>query len=150
AARAAIGYVPEEVALDRHLTARQHLELSSRLYRVPRAELRGRVDEALRLVELAERADEPVKRFSGGMKKRLDLACGLLHRPSLLILDEPTVGLEIEIRLRICRFVADLLARGTAVLLTTHDMEEADDLADRVAIVDHGRVRVMGTSAQLK
>lgn len=150
AARASIGYVPQEVALDRHLTARQHLELSGRLYRVPAAELASRVEELLRLVELSDRADEPVKRFSGGMKKRLDLACGLLHRPRLLILDEPTVGLDIQTRLRIWRFAADLRAQGTAILLTTHDMEEADELADRVAIVDHGEVQVMGTSAELK
>jgi ABC-2 type transport system ATP-binding protein len=150
AARAAIGYVPQEVALDKYLTARQHLELSGRLYRVPTAELAGRVDDVLRLVELADRADEPVKAFSGGMKKRLDLACGLLHRPKLLILDEPTVGLDIQTRLRIWRFAADLRAQGTAILLTTHDMEEADELADRVAIVDHGKVQVLGTSAELK
>ncbi|MCO5169543.1 MAG: ABC transporter ATP-binding protein [Planctomycetes bacterium] len=149
-ARAAIGYVPQEVALDRHLTARQHLELSGRLYRVPAADLRARVGELLALVELSDRADEPVKRFSGGMKKRLDLACGLLHRPRLLILDEPTVGLDIQTRLRIWRFVAELRAQGTAILLTTHDMEEADELADRVAIVDHGRVQALGTAAALK
>ncbi|MBX3466044.1 MAG: ABC transporter ATP-binding protein [Planctomycetes bacterium] len=149
-ARAAIGYVPQEVALDRHLTARQHLELSGRLYRVPAAALRARVGELLALVELTDRADEPVKRFSGGMKKRLDLACGLLHRPRLLILDEPTVGLDIQTRLRIWRFVAELRAAGTAILLTTHDMEEADELADRVAIVDHGKVQALGTAAALK
>jgi ABC-2 type transport system ATP-binding protein len=150
AARAVIGYVPQEVALDRHLTSRQHLVLSARLYHVASADLAPRVDAVLRLVELADRADEPVKRFSGGMKKRLDLACGLLHRPRLLILDEPTVGLDIQTRHRIWSFVADLRAQGTAVLLTTHDMEEADELADRIAVVDHGKVQVLGTSAELK
>jgi ABC-2 type transport system ATP-binding protein len=150
AARAVIGYVPQEVALDRHLTARHHLELSARLYRVPSREVGPRVQEALALVELADRADEAVKRFSGGMKKRLDLACGLLHRPKLLILDEPTVGLDIQTRLRIWKFVADLRAQGTGVLLTTHDMEEADELADRIAVIDHGKVQALGTSAELK
>ncbi len=148
--RARIGYVPQEVALDRHLTARQHLELSARLYHVPKAEAPVRVVEALRLVDLELRQDDLVKHYSGGMKKRLDIACGLLHAPRLLILDEPTVGLDIQTRLRIWRFVADLRTQGTAVLLTTHLMEEAEELSDRIAIIDHGRVQVAGTLAELK
>ncbi|HBP22220.1 MAG TPA: hypothetical protein DEA08_31115, partial [Planctomycetes bacterium] len=89
AARALLGYVPQELALDRHLTGRQHLELSARLYRVPKAELGARVDQLLEVVGLSDRAGDSIRKYSGGMKKRLDIACGLLHRPKLLILDEP-------------------------------------------------------------
>ena len=150
AARALLGYVPQEVALDRHLTGRQHLELSARLYRVPRAEAEARIAEVLKLVEMEARADDGVRTYSGGMKKRLDIACGLVHRPKLLILDEPTLGLDIQTRYRIRDFVATLRAEGTGVLLTTHDMEEADRLADRVAIIDHGRIQAQGLSSELK
>ncbi len=148
--RALLGYVPQEVALDRHMTGLEHLELSARLYRVPAAERAGRIAHALALVSLADRAREPIKRYSGGMKKRLDLACGLLHRPRLLILDEPTVGLDLQTRLEVWRFVRELRRDGAAVLLTTHDMDEADELADRIAIVDHGKVQAQGTAAELR
>lgn len=150
AARALLGYVPQELALDRHLTGRQHLELSARLYRVPKAELGARVDQLLEVVGLSDRAGDSIRKYSGGMKKRLDIACGLLHRPKLLILDEPTLGLDIQTRYRIWSFVAELRAEGTAVLLTTHDMEEADHLSDRIAIIDHGELQATGTSAELK
>ncbi|MGE0713222.1 MAG: ATP-binding cassette domain-containing protein [Planctomycetota bacterium] len=150
AARAALGYVPQELALDRHLTGRQHLALSARLYHVPRAEQEARVAALLEVVDLTARADDSIKTYSGGMKKRLDIACGLLHRPRLLILDEPTLGLDLQTRYRIWSFVAGLRAEGTAVLLTTHDMEEADHLSDRIAIVDHGQLQAQGTGAELK
>ncbi len=150
AVRGLVGYVPQEVALDRYLTGRQHLELSARLYRVPRAERAARVEALLQLVELSNRADEAVRRYSGGMKKRLDIACGLIHRPKLLVLDEPTLGLDIQTRLRIWDYVAGLRAEGTAVLLTTHDMDEADHLSDRVAIIDHGEIQAAGSAAELK
>ena len=150
AVRALVGYVPQEVALDKHLTGRQHLELSARLYRVPGAQVAGQVAAALDLVGLADRADEAIRRYSGGMKKRLDIACGLVHRPRLLVLDEPTLGLDIQTRHRIWDFVAELRTHGAAVLLTTHDMDEADHLADRVAIVDHGRIQALGTATELK
>jgi ABC-2 type transport system ATP-binding protein len=148
--RSKVGYVPQELALDRYLTGRQHLELSARLYRIPRAEVDARIAKALETVELRDRADDGIKEYSGGMKKRLDIACGLLHRPELLILDEPTLGLDIQTRFRVWDFVAELRASGTAVLLTTHDMDEADHLADRVAIIDHGKIQALGTSSELK
>ena len=150
AVRALIGWVPQELALDRHLTGRQHLELTARLYRVPRAEAARRIDELLELVELRDRAHDLAKRYSGGMKKRLDLACGLVHRPRLLVLDEPTLGLDIQTRVRVWEFVGRLRREGTTVLLTTHYMEEADQLADRIAVVDGGRLRALGTPAELK
>ena len=150
AARALLGWVPQEVAIDRHLTGRQHLELAARLFHVPRAEARARIEELLRLVELSDRADDLVKRYSGGMKKRLDLACGLVHRPRLLVLDEPTLGLDIQTRVRVWEFVGKLRAEGTTVLLTTHYMEEADQLADRIAIVDHGKLQALDTPTGLK
>lgn len=150
AARAKLGYVPQEIALDRYLTGRQHLELSARLYRVPKALAKERIAKLLEVVELTDRADDGIKAYSGGMKKRLEIACGLIHEPELLVLDEPTQGLDIQTRYRIWDFVADLREKGTAVLLTTHDMEEADRLADRIGIVDHGKLQDEGTSAELK
>lgn len=150
AVRRLVGYVPQEVALDRYLTARQHLELSARLYGIPRREASQRIESVLELVELRDRADDGVKGFSGGMKKRLDIACGLLHRPRLLVLDEPTVGLDLQTRYKVWDFVRALRDEGVSVLLTTHDMEEADELADRIAIIDHGRVQSQGSSAELK
>lgn len=148
--RTLIGYVPQELALDRYLTGRQHLELSARLYRLGRAESKERIAKVLEIVELSDRADDGIKEYSGGMKKRLDIACGLLHRPKFLILDEPTLGLDIQTRFRVWDFIADLRAGGTAILLTTHDMDEADHLADRVAIIDHGKIQALGTAAELK
>lgn len=150
AARAALGYVPQEIALDRYLSGRQHLELAARLYRVPKQEAAERIARLLEVVELSDRADDGIKKYSGGMKKRLEIACGLVHEPRLLVLDEPTQGLDIQTRLRIWDFVAQLRERGTAVLLTTHDMEEADRLADRIGIVDHGQLQAEGTGAELK
>jgi ABC-2 type transport system ATP-binding protein len=149
-ARAVLGYVPQELALDRHLTGREHLALSARLYRVPRAEQPARIKQLLEVVDLSDRADDSIKTYSGGMKKRLDIACGLLHEPRLLILDEPTLGLDLQTRFRIWAFVEELRSKGTAVLLTTHDMEEADHLSDRIAIIDHGKIAATGTGSELK
>ncbi|MBL4847988.1 MAG: ABC transporter ATP-binding protein, partial [Planctomycetes bacterium] len=150
AARAKLGYVPQEIALDRYLSGRQHLELSARLYRVPKETAKERIEALLEVVELSDRADDGIKTYSGGMKKRLEIACGLIHQPELLVLDEPTQGLDIQTRYRIWDFVAELREKGTSVLLTTHDMEEADQLADRIGIVDHGKLQAEGTSVELK
>src|SRR5262245_23792325 len=120
AARASMGYVPQELALDRMLTVREHIELSARLQRLPAAEVRSRTDELLALVELSHKESRRAKTLSGGEKRRLDLAMGLVNKPRLLILDEPTVGLDIQTRQRIWDFVGGLRARGTTVLLTTH------------------------------
>ncbi len=149
-ARERIGYVGQEVALDRSLTAREHLELQAGLYHIPPSMQAERIGEILDLVELTDRADDQVRTFSGGMKKRLDLACGLIHRPRLLVLDEPTLGLDIQTRTRIWQFIRTLREQGTTILLTTHYLEEADQLCDRIAIMDHGKIQTCGTPAELK
>ncbi|MEZ6185107.1 MAG: ATP-binding cassette domain-containing protein [Planctomycetota bacterium] len=148
--RTCLGYVPQELALDRYLTGREHLELSARLYRLPRREAQARIAELLDVVELSDRADDAAKTYSGGMKKRLDLACGLLHRPQLLVLDEPTLGLDVQTRHRIWAFVSRLRESGTTVLMTTHYLDEADQLADRIAVIDHGTIVAQGTAQELK
>lgn len=150
AVRSAIGYVPQDVAVDRFLTGRQNLELLANLYHLPAGDIPARVNELLALVELTDRADDAVKGYSGGMKKRLDIAGGLLHRPKLLVLDEPTLGLDIQTRVRIWETVRKMREQGTAVLLTTHYLEEADQLCDRIAIVDHGKIQALGTPSELK
>lgn len=150
AVRAAIGYVPQDVAVDRFLTGRQNLDMLANLYHLPPEDIPARVNELLALVELTDRADDRVMGYSGGMKKRLDIAGGLLHRPKLLVLDEPTLGLDIQTRVRIWETVRKMREQGTAVLLTTHYLEEADQLCDRIAIVDHGKLQALGTPAELK
>jgi ABC-2 type transport system ATP-binding protein len=150
AVRRCLGYVSQDVALDRALTGREHLELHASLYHLPRAEAQRRIAEVLALVELADRADDPVRQYSGGMRKRLDIACGLVHRPRVLLLDEPTLGLDLQTRRRIWDAIRGLRREGLTVLLTTHYLEEADQLADRVAIIDHGRVVALGAPEELK
>ncbi|MBI3893667.1 MAG: ATP-binding cassette domain-containing protein, partial [Candidatus Wallbacteria bacterium] len=109
-----------------------------------------RIREVLDLVELSDRADDRVKTYSGGMKKRLDIACGLVHQPRLLVLDEPTLGLDIQTRTRIWEYIRRMRSGGTTILLTTHYMEEADRLCDRIAIIDQGKIQALGTPIQLK
>jgi ABC-2 type transport system ATP-binding protein len=149
-ARAALGYVPQEVALDRLMSGRQNLELLASLYHLPPADIPRRVDELLGLVELTDRADDQVKGYSGGMKKRLDIAGGLLHRPKLLVLDEPTLGLDIQTRVRVWETIRKMRGEGTTILVTTHYMEEADQLCDRIGIIDHGKIQAIGTPDSLK
>lgn len=150
AARASFGYVAQETALDKTLTGREHLELQANLYHIERMRIRTRVEEALDLVGLREAADRRIATYSGGMARRLDLACALLHEPRLLILDEPTVGLDIHTRSAVWNFIERLAERGTAVLLASHFMEEIEMLAQHIVILDHGRVLGQGTAAQLK
>jgi ABC-2 type transport system ATP-binding protein len=150
AVRRCLGYVSQDVALDRALSGREHLELHAALYHLPKALARDRIAEVLQLMELTERADDAVRTYSGGMRKRLDLACGLLHRPRVLLLDEPTLGLDVATRRRIWDTVRSLKQQGLTVLLTTHYLEEADQLADRVIILDKGKVVAQGSPTQLK
>jgi len=151
AARRAIGYVRQEVSVDPYLSAFENLWVYGRLFHIPGAVLRGRIEALLGLVELSDRAGERVRQFSGGMKKRLDIACGLLHRPRLLILDEPTLGLDVQTRHRIWDYVRGLREKeGVTVLLATNYLDEADRLADRVVIIDHGKAVAEGTPAELK
>ena len=146
-----LGYVPQQLSIESALTGRQNVDLFARLYDVPRRERRARVDDALRAMQLLEVADRPAKTFSGGMVRRLELAQALVNRPSLLILDEPTVGLDPIARDSVWTQVANMQQEfGMTVLLTTHYMEEADALCDRVALMHHGVLRAVGSPHDLK
>jgi ABC-2 type transport system ATP-binding protein len=149
--RAAIGAALQEAALDPLLTGREHLRLQTAMHGLPRAQRRRRGDELLARVGLMEAADRKVGGYSGGMKRRLDLALALAHHPRILFLDEPTTGLDIQSRLALWAEVRRLASEeGVTVFLTTQYLEEADELADRVGIIDHGRIVAEGTPAQLK
>lgn len=149
-ARQLLGYVAQEVALDKVLTGRELLQLQAALYHLPKAKIAERIDSALQLLGLESWADQKTGTYSGGLRKRLDLAAGLLHEPMVLVLDEPTVGLDIESRKVIWDFLRQLRERGTTILLTSHYLEEIDALADRVAIIDRGQVIAEGTPSELK
>lgn len=148
-AKRQIGLVPQEVALYEEFTARENLQFWGGLYDLPRAELKQAIDEILQRVGLAERAREPVSRFSGGMKRRLNLAAGLVHRPRVLLLDEPTVGIDPQARNAILEIIRDIARQGTTIVFTTHHLEEAEKLCDRIAIMDHGRVLQTGSLSEL-
>ncbi len=151
AVRRAIGYIPQESGVDRYGTGRENLMLQGRVQGMSGAGLRARVDELLAFFGLADAADRIVNGYSGGMKRRLDIALGLVHRPRVLFLDEPTTGLDPEARVALWEEVSRLAKQETlSILLTTHYLEEADELADRLAIVSSGRVVVEGTPAALK
>jgi ABC-2 type transport system ATP-binding protein len=149
--RASIGAALQEAALDGLLTGREHLRLQATLQALPRADRNQRSDELLERVGLVEAADRKVKTYSGGMKRRLDLALALVHRPRILFLDEPTTGLDIQSRTALWAEVSRLAREdGVTVFLTTQYLEEADVLADRVGIIDHGHIVAEGTPAALK
>jgi ABC-2 type transport system ATP-binding protein len=148
--RRLIGYVPQERAIDRFLTGREHLLLLADLYHLPKDEAQRRIPELLKLVDLEARADLPAKTYSGGMKRKLDIACGLLPNPKVLFLDEPTLGLDVQSRLRIWDYVRQLKARGITIVMTTNYLDEADQLCDRLAILDGGRIRALGSPSELK
>jgi len=149
-ARQLLGYIAQEVALDKVLTGRELLELQAAIYHIPKAQLQGRIDKMLDLLEISDIAGKKTGAYSGGQKKRLDLAAGLLHQPAVLVLDEPTVGLDIESRSAVWKFLRQLQSEGTTILLTSHYLEEVDALAGRVAIIDKGEVISTGTPAALK
>jgi len=148
-AKAAIGYVPQELAIYPDLSARENLRFFARLYGLSAKQANRRVDEVLAVVGLADRAREQTKNFSGGMQRRLNIGLGLLHRPRLLVLDEPTVGVDPQSRNAILESVEELGREGMAVLYTTHYMEEAERLCDRVGIIDLGVLKAEGTRAEL-
>lgn len=150
AAKRQLGVVPQEVALYEDLTARDNLSFWGSLYGLGGRELKSRIDESLARVGLTERADSRVSTFSGGMKRRLNLCMGLLPRPRVLLLDEPTVGIDPQARLSILEVVREVAGAGTTVLYTTHYMDEAEELCDRIAIVDHGRILTVGTLDELQ
>ena len=151
AVRRAIGYVPQESGIDTYGTGRENLMLQGRVQGMGGRELRRRVDELLELVGIADAADRVVRGYSGGMKRRLDVALGLVHRPRVLFLDEPTTGLDPEARVAMWSEVRRLASQESlTILLTTHYLEEADELTDRLAIMSRGKVVVEGTAAELK
>ena len=149
-ARQYLGYIAQEVALDKVLTGPELLQLQSALYHLPRSIAQERIGIVLKLLNLESYADQKTGTYSGGLKKRLDLAAGLLHQPQVLVLDEPTVGLDIESRMAVWDFLRGLREQGTTVLLTSHYLEEVDALADRVAIIDQGMVIASGKPSTLK
>ncbi len=148
--REAIGIVFQEDVLDRDLTVWETMEFHGRLYSIPRDERRRRIEDMLAIVELTVKRNERTKNLSGGMKRRLQIARGLLTRPDILFLDEPTSGLDPQTRLRMWDYIREVNAAGTTVFMTTHYMEEADMLSDRISIIDHGRIIVSGTPGDLK
>jgi ABC-2 type transport system ATP-binding protein len=149
AAKAGIGYVPQELAIYPDLTARENLEFFGRLYDLGGAQLKARVGEVLELIGLTERAKDRTSTFSGGMQRRLNIGIGLLHQPRLLLLDEPTVGVDPQSRNAILESVAELGRQGMAILYTTHYMEEAERLCTRIGIIDGGEIRAEGTRKEL-
>jgi ABC-2 type transport system ATP-binding protein len=144
-----LGIVPQEVAVYPLLTARENLDAFGRLYGLSGSLLKQQVAWALDHTGLADRADEAVKRFSGGMKRRLNIACGVIHKPKVVLLDEPTVGVDPQSRDRIYDMLADLASQGVSLLVTTHHLEEAEARCSRTVIIDHGRVIASGSLAEL-
>ncbi len=149
-ARQRLGYVAQEVALDKVLTGRELLQLQAAIYHIPGKLAKKRIDQVIRLLGIEDWADKKTGTYSGGIRKRLDLAAGLLHQPDVLVLDEPTVGLDIDSRVAVWDFLRQLRDSGTTVLITSHYLEEVDALADRVAIIDQGVVIATGTPSELK
>jgi ABC-2 type transport system ATP-binding protein len=150
AARQALGVVPQEIALYDDLSAVENLKYWGGAQGLRNPKLRERIQAVLESTGLQDRAAEPVKRFSGGMKRRLNFACGVIHSPKVLLLDEPTVGVDPQSRVRLLDLVRAEARAGTCVLYTTHYMEEAEALCDRLAIVDHGKVIAAGTLPELR
>lgn len=151
AARKSFGIVFQDPSLDDELTAWENLELHGILYGVAKELRRERMEQLLKIVELGERRNDQVKHFSGGMKRRLEIARGLLHHPKILFLDEPTIGLDPQTRNHLWAYVTELnRTEGITVFLTTHYMEEADKVARRIAVIDHGKIVALGSSAELK
>ena len=148
--RRRIGIVFQDPSLDDQLTARENLELHGQIYGVPSALRKQRIDELLQVVELADRASSQVRTFSGGMKRRLEIARGVLHHPQILFLDEPTLGLDPQTRKHIWSYLQDVRKReGITLFMTTHYMDEAE-FCDRIAIIDHGKIAALGSPSELK
>ncbi|MDD4524090.1 MAG: ATP-binding cassette domain-containing protein [Methanosarcina sp.] len=148
--RESIGIVFQELTLDRDMTVKEILEYHGRLYSMPKATRQERIGELLGLVELEGKRDTLTRHLSGGMKRRLEIARGLMTRPNVLFLDEPTIGLDPQTRIRIWDYVKEINREGTTIFLTTHYMDEADQLSDRISIIDHGKIVVTGSPWELK
>ena len=146
-----IGYVQQEISVDEYLTGRENLILQARLNHIPKNLVDKRIDEILDLIELSEKQNMSVNTYSGGMRKRLDIAGGLLHRPKVLILDEPTVGLDIQTRRKIWEYIKKIHDEfEMTIFLSTHYMEEADNLCDRIGIIDYGKIQVIDSPQTMK
>jgi len=146
-----IGFVQQEIGVDEYLTGRENLIFQSRISQMPKEKVQSRIDEVISLVELEEKQNEAAITYSGGMRKRLDIACGLLHRPKVLFLDEPTVGLDIQTRRKIWEYIRNIHKEFDMTLfISTHYMEEADKLCDRVGIIDYGKIQVIDTPEIMK
>lgn len=149
--RRIVGLVPQDITVDDDLTGWENLMLQAGLYHIPRAEARVRCGDILELLGLTDAAGRKVETYSGGMRKRLELAAGLIHRPSVLFLDEPTLGLDVQTRTAIWEYIRKLREEyGMTIFLTTHYMEEADILCNRIAIIDHGKIKAVDTPSKLK
>lgn len=149
--RQKIGYVQQESTVDEYLSGRENLLLQARLNHIPKDQISNRIDEVLKLIELSDKQHDAVVTYSGGMRKRLDIAGGLLHRPKVLFLDEPTVGLDIQTRRKIWEYIKKIhLEFEMTIFLSTHYMEEADKLCDRIGIIDGGKIQVIDTPQNMK
>jgi len=149
--RQSIGYVQQESTVDEYLTGRENLLLQARLNHIPKNQINKRIDEVLELIELSDKQNDPVVTYSGGMRKRLDIAGGLLHHPKVLFLDEPTVGLDIQTRRKIWEYIKKIHKEfEMTIFLTTHYMEEADQLCDRIGIIDHGKIQIIDSPQNMK
>jgi len=149
--RQSIGYVQQETTVDEYLTGRENLLLQARLNHIPKNQIDERIDEVLDLIELSDKQKDPVVTYSGGMRKRLDIAGGLLHRPKVLFLDEPTVGLDIQTRRKIWEYIKKIHKEfEMTIFLTTHYMEETDQLCNRVGIIDGGKIQVIDSPQNMK
>ena len=149
--RQSIGFVQQETTVDEYLTGRENLILQAKLNHIPTGEIKSRIDEVLDLIELTEKQHESVVTYSGGMRKRLDIAGGLLHRPKVLFLDEPTVGLDIQTRRKIWEYIKKIHDEyEMTIFLTTHYMEEADQLCDRIGIIDDGKIQIIDSPQNMK
>ncbi|MBM4090673.1 MAG: ABC transporter ATP-binding protein [Planctomycetes bacterium] len=150
AARRMMGVVPQELAIYEDLSGRENLEFWGRIAGLSARDARARADELLAALALVDRGRDLVRKYSGGMKRRVNLGCALMHRPRLLLLDEPTVGIDPQARANILDFIRGLVAEGTGILYTTHYLEEAERLCARIGIIDHGRLHAEGTLAELQ
>ena len=149
--REKIGYVQQEISVDEFLTGRENLYQHARINQIPSNLIKSRIDDVLELVELGEKKDQATLTYSGGMRKRLDIANGLLSRPAVLFLDEPTVGLDIQTRRKIWGYIKKIRKDfGMTIFISTHYMEEADNLCDRIGIIDHGKIQVIDTPKSMK
>ncbi len=148
--RESIGIVFQDITLDRDMTVWEILEFHGRLYNMAREERKKRIDELLHLVQLEAKKDERTKNLSGGMKRRLEIARGLMTRPKVLFLDEPTIGLDPQTRMRMWEYIKGVNNEGTTIFLTTHYMDEADQLSDRISIIDQGKIVITGKPWELK